>query len=82
MATFEAYLDESGTDDGSPAVAVGGYFMRTEEAARMDRAWRAVLAQYRLPFFHMVDCAHGNKPFEKMSVGARIAVEKKTHLAN
>jgi hypothetical protein len=36
-----------------------------------------VLDDYNLPFFHMVDCAHGNPPFDKMSMNERIDAEKR-----
>lgn len=77
MTIFEAYFDESGCDDQSKILAVGGYLFEAEKAKRADKKWRQVLRDYDLPYFHMVDCAHGNKPFDKLSGDQCIEVEKR-----
>lgn len=77
LALYEAYFDESGTDDGSPALCVAGYLIESERARAMDREWRALLARYDLPYFHMVDCAHGAGPFAKLTKQDRIDVATK-----
>lgn len=63
---FEAYLDESGCDDQSKVLVVGGYLIEQKNARLMESRWNALLEQYKVPFFHMVDCAHGNKHFKGM----------------
>ena len=75
---FEAYFDESGCDDSSKVMVVGGYLIEAQNALKMERAWKRVLKQYSLPHFHMVDCAHGNEAFAKMHVMKRIKIQTQT----
>lgn len=63
----EVYVDESGTDDGSPVMCLAGHVYTSDGAKAMASAWREVLQEYNLPFFHMVDCAHGVDPFDKLT---------------
>jgi hypothetical protein len=75
---IEGYFDESGDLDRDPGVfCVAGYFISTDAAKVMDGKWAAVLSEHNLPYFHMVDCAHGNGVFDGMSVEERIEVAKK-----
>ncbi len=75
MAIYEAYLDESGCDDGSRVLCVAGYLIRSDLAQLMEKEWRSILTRYALPYFHMVDCAHGSGVFEKLTKQQRISVE-------
>ena len=54
----EAYVDESGTHDDSPMLAVGGYVFKREQAGRFSRDWQKVLDRYGLPAAHMTDAVH------------------------
>lgn len=83
VALIEAYFDESigtadvteaGTKRKVPVLCVAGYLIESEQAKHLCEEWQAVLDWKKLPFFHMVDCAHGNKPFDKLSKGERIEV--------
>jgi hypothetical protein len=76
VVNLEAYFDESGSDDGSPVLSVAGYLFEKSKCQEFDLAWKEVLDRYGLPFFHMVDCAHGNKPFDKLSKAECSAVER------
>jgi hypothetical protein len=76
LASMEAYFDESGTTN-EPVLCVAGYVLDSSNARRLDRQWRAVLAEYGLSYFHMVDCAHGNREFAKLEREDRIAIEKR-----
>jgi hypothetical protein len=58
MAIYDVYLDES-YSEGERILAIGGYLVRVDNAKLMDAEWRAVLAEYNLPYFHMAD-AHGD----------------------
>jgi Protein of unknown function (DUF3800) len=69
-----AYFDESGSHSGSPVLCVAGYVFEKRRARRLAADWRAVLGQFDLPYFHMVDCAHGNGIFAPLSKRARIQV--------
>jgi len=53
MVIAEAFFDESGTNDDDRNLCLGGYIFEGDAAARFDADWRALLAAYRLPFFHM-----------------------------
>jgi len=71
----EAHFDESGTD--AKEVTVAGYIFEAGRLAEFSEKWKVVLQQYNLPFFHMVDCAHGNKTFAhlKQDRNARSAIQ-------
>jgi hypothetical protein len=43
----------------------------------MDAEWAAVLEAHRIPYFHMVDCAHGTGVFAGMAVEERSEIVKK-----
>lgn len=55
---IEAYLDESGTNEGDLAHVVAGYLIKPGQAECMASEWQGILDKYGLPFFHMTDCAH------------------------
>jgi len=71
---LESYFDESGSHEGSPVLCVAGYLYNKADCLNLDWQWKEVLDQYGLPYFRMVDCAHGNEPFDKLSKDDRIAV--------
>jgi len=75
MNLFTAYFDESGCHDGSRVLAVGGYLIRADRADRMERKWKAALKRHGLPYFHMVECAHGNGVFASLSKASRIEIQ-------
>lgn len=75
MTGFKAYFDESGCHDGSSVLAVGGYLVRADLANRMERKWKSALNRYGLPYFHMVDCAHGNGAFRALSKQQRVDLQ-------
>jgi hypothetical protein len=78
IVIIEGYFDESGSlDSGGGVFCVAGYFISADAAKTMDEKWGAVLAEYKLPYFHMVDCAHGNDVFSGMPVELRIEIVKK-----
>lgn len=71
---LRAYFDESQSED--PQVfCVAGYLFTKESAEAMEQPWRLILAEYGLPFFHMVDCAHGNKTCAHLSKDKREALQ-------
>jgi hypothetical protein len=75
VAMLEAYFDESGSHDGSPVLCVAGYVFEKDRCLALDLSWKAVLERFGLPYFHMVDCAHGSAPFDKLTKPQRIEVE-------
>jgi uncharacterized protein DUF3800 len=77
MSLVEAYFDESGSHDGSPVLCVAGYIYEKRHAVKLDAEWKEALDRFSLPYFHMVDCAHGNPPFDALSMEERIDVQKR-----
>jgi hypothetical protein len=77
MIQAQAFFDESGSHDGSAVLCVAGYVFRKSNAIKLGHEWRKVLRWKKLPYFHMVDCAHGNGPFANLTKDERIAVETK-----
>lgn len=67
-----AFFDESGSHAGSPALCVAGYAFEKRQARLLAREWQTVLKRYKLPFFHMVDCAHGNRECASLTKDQRI----------
>ena len=74
---IKAYFDESGSHDDLPVLCVAGYLLNAANARALGAKWQTVLAEYGLPYFRMSACAHGSKPFDKLSREDRIAVETK-----
>lgn len=73
--SVEAHFDESGTD--AAELTVAGYLF---EASRIDEfcsRWDAVLAEYGVPYFHMVDCAQKAKHFADMDRNDTIRIAMK-----
>jgi hypothetical protein len=62
VLSFTAYFDESGTHDGSEAVVVAGYLSTAERWIAFEAVWKATLADFDLPAFHMTDFAQNNNP--------------------
>lgn len=73
LALFEAYLDES---DG-PILGVAAYVFETDACKALDLEWEALLDDFGLPYFHMVDCVHHNPPFDKLTLEGCINAEKR-----
>lgn len=70
---IEAHFDESGTDANELTLA--GYLFEAERIDSFGSEWNALLDHYDLPYFHMVDCAHGNPPFDKLKKRDHIRVQ-------
>lgn len=73
----EVFIDESGTDLGSPVMCLAGHVYTSENAKKLSAAWKEVLDEYGLPFFRMSACAHGTWPFDALSKQQCIDVEIK-----
>lgn len=76
MAKAFAYFDESGTDAKSGVLCVAGYIFLEEMVGPFEAEWTAMLEKYGLPFFHMVDCAHGTGVFRAITAEQRIEAQK------
>lgn len=65
LEMVEVYLDESGTHKGAPILCVGGYLFERDRAKEFDAAWRIMLQELEVPFFHMSACEADESPFDK-----------------
>jgi len=75
---FEGYFDESGDLEVSPKIfCISGYCIESDQAKVMDEKWGEVLVENNIPYFHMVDCAHGNPPFDHLLKSERVDLVKK-----
>ena len=63
VAEFTAYFDESGTHEGSEAVAVAGYLSTPELWEKFEVEWREALGDFGIEFFHMTDFAARRQQF-------------------
>jgi hypothetical protein len=77
VSLIEAHFDESIGEIPRRMLCIAGYLLTDRAARRLTREWCAVLKEYGLPYFRMSACAHGNYPFDKLSIADRIAVEKR-----
>lgn len=53
MVIARAFFDESGTHDGEKNLCVAGYVFDSGADEQFDSEWRAMLAKYGLPYYHM-----------------------------
>jgi hypothetical protein len=60
LALWEAYIDESGDEGSDDVFVVSGYLFRSDKAVVMQEKWARALRRVGVPYFHMVDCAHGS----------------------
>jgi hypothetical protein len=67
-----AFFDESGSHKGAAALCVAGYAFEKRQARLLAKEWRTVLKRFDLPFFHMVDCAHGSQQSASLTKDQRI----------
>lgn len=73
----QVFFDESASHDGAPFLCVAGLIFKKSEAIKLGREWRKVLQWKRLPYFHMVDCAHGNGVFAKLPKDERSDIARR-----
>jgi Protein of unknown function (DUF3800) len=52
MFVYTAYLDESGTHDGSPITAMGGLLARTDQWKEFERKFAAVQKKFGFEVWH------------------------------
>ena len=74
---FEGYFDESGDLESQPRIfCISGYYFTKPNAAEMKLRWEKALSDYKLPYFHMVDCAHGKGVFKPLSKDDRDRLQR------
>ena len=60
---YTAYLDESGTHEGSEIVSVAGFVAAALDWERLSADWQTTLADYGLEYFHMADFESRQGPY-------------------
>lgn len=65
----ETYFDETNTHKGKERLCVGGYIFFEAAAKQQAIRWAELLEKWKLPFFHMVDCAHNTGVFCHLTKG-------------
>jgi len=75
LSSSGVYIDESWSHDGAQSLVLAGYVLDASRIKAFERRWAAMLSNYCLPAFHMVDCAHGAKAFKDLSRIDRIEAE-------
>lgn len=73
---IKAYIDESGTQQGSKILIVAGYIGTTEDWDAADRRFRRA-DKLSGRVFHAVDCATGGREFRGVDKGKRYRLYKK-----
>jgi hypothetical protein len=66
LVLAESYFDETNTHKGAERLCVGGYVFHKEAAERQAIRWAELLDKWRIPYFHMVDCAHNTGVFDHL----------------
>jgi len=64
VLSLTAYFDESGTHEGSEAVALAGWLSTDERWRRFEAEWREALSDFGVDMFHMNKFANGAPPFK------------------
>lgn len=82
VTVIQAYFDESYGPDG--LLCVAGYVFTKAGLRGITREWGNMLRRYKLPYFRMSDCAHGNGAFANVGADtrdkiAREAIRMATH---
>lgn len=70
LALLKAYFDETGTHDGSPITAIGGYVGSAKQWEQVEGEWREVLALYAdkgVKTFYATDAIAQKGEFERIS---------------
>ena len=62
--SYNAYVDESGTHDGSPVVALAGYLSPYQGWNDFEDQWNRIMRRFRVNDFHMTDFETHHAEFE------------------
>ncbi len=73
-ALVELYADES---ESAGVLTVAAFLFTKEKAQALHKEWAPVLEAEGLPFFRMVDCAHGSGNFKKLNKKKRVDLQIK-----
>jgi hypothetical protein len=71
MSSAEFYFDEIITDGTRSVFALAGGVFSHENVIKQADAWRSMLERCELPYFHMTDCANGNRDYANLTATER-----------
>lgn len=71
--SIEVHFDESGTH--ADEITLAGYLFESKRLDEFCEKWESELKKFDLPFFHMVDCAHGTGIFNKIEKSDRLKIQ-------
>jgi hypothetical protein len=77
--TWTAYLDESGANDDSPIMLMGGFLASAEQWERFDSEWRSLLSSSGIQYCHGTELVHGTKEFRGWSYQRRLAFQEQAN---
>src|SRR6201993_3262318 len=69
-----AFIDESGTHDGSPMTVMAGYLSSAEGWAAFNAEWGTFLAGLGVDHLHAKHLFHGEKHFKNLSWSRRVEI--------
>lgn len=75
VTVIYAAFDESYGPSG--LLCVAGHVYTKKGARKLAGEWGSMLQKYRLPYFRMSACAHGNYPFNRLSAAKRDEVARR-----
>ena len=67
LVLAESYFDETNTHKGAERLCVGGYVFLKDAAEQQAIRWAGLIDKWRIPYFHMVECAHNTGIFGHLS---------------
>jgi hypothetical protein len=66
-AVLLGFIDESGTDQVSPAMFVVGVLFKRKAQKKLNKEWKKALKKYGITHFHATDCQNRRKEFRGKS---------------
>jgi hypothetical protein len=72
--TLIAYIDESGTHDGSPITVIAGYLSSPDRWATFEMEWADLLEGLRTDHLHAIDLFHGKGSFKGVPLSRRLDI--------
>jgi hypothetical protein len=73
---LKAYLDETGVDGDAPYCVITGYVGDKLEWEKVDRDWKYVLEEFKVPYFHALEFYGEDEKYENWKEGKRSAFIK------
>ena len=69
-APLNSHFDETNTHKGAERLCVAGYVFHKDKAEQQAIRWASLVDKWRVPYFHMVDCAHNTGVFGHLTKDA------------